>query len=149
MCCPSLLQGIFLIQGSNHCLLCLLHWQADSLPLCHLGSLFVANGDSGLVTMLFPTLETPWLIAIHALLFMGFPRQEYWNGLPFPSPGNLPHTGIEPVSPALHVDSLPTEPSERSIDTVSWSLGLAGLCAVLVSKQWWRPLLRYSQYPGD
>ena len=51
--------------------------------------------------MLFPTLETPWLIAIQALLSMGFPRQEYWNGLPFPSPGNLPDTGIEPVSPVL------------------------------------------------
>ena len=79
----------------------------------------VANGGSGLVAMLFPTLVTPWLIAIQAVRFMGFPKQEYWNGLPFPSPGNLPDTGTEPVSPALHMDSLPTEPSEKSIDTVS------------------------------
>ena len=44
---------------------------------------------------------------------MGFPRQEYWSGLPFPPPGDLPHPGTEPVSPAapaLQVDSLPTEP---------------------------------------
>jgi len=38
---------------------------------------------------------------------MGFPRQGYWNGLLFPSPGGLPHPGIEPTSPASQVDSLP------------------------------------------
>ena len=38
---------------------------------------------------------------------MGFPRQEYWSGLPFPSPGDLPNPEIEPLSPALHADSLP------------------------------------------
>ena len=41
---------------------------------------------------------------------MGFSRQEYWSGLPFPSPGNLPHPEIEPGSPALPADSLPSEP---------------------------------------
>ena len=40
---------------------------------------------------------------------MGFSRQEYWNGLPFPTPGYLPNPGIEPRSPALQADSLPTE----------------------------------------
>ena len=44
---------------------------------------------------------TPWTVAHLALLSLGFLRQEYWNGLPFPSPGNLPGLGIEPVSPAL------------------------------------------------
>ena len=44
---------------------------------------------------------TPWTIAWPALLSMGFSRQEYWSGLPFPSPGKLPDAGIEPVSPAL------------------------------------------------
>ena len=44
-----------------------------------------------------------------APLSMGFSRQEYWSGLPFPSPGDLPHPGIEPRSPVLHADSLPTE----------------------------------------
>ena len=42
---------------------------------------------------------TPWAVACHAPLFVGFPRQEYWSGLPFPSPGDLPNPGIEPKSP--------------------------------------------------
>ena len=42
-------------------------------------------------------------------LSMGFSRQEYWSGLPFPSPGDLPDPGVEPESPALQADSLPTE----------------------------------------
>jgi len=46
-------------------------------------------------------------IAHHAPLTMGFFRQEYWNGLSFPPPGDLPDPGIEPVSPVLQVDSLP------------------------------------------
>ena len=41
---------------------------------------------------------------------MGFSRQEYWSGLPFPSPGDLPDPGIEPWSPSLQADSLPSEP---------------------------------------
>ena len=44
---------------------------------------------------------------------MGFPRQEYWSGLPFPYPGDLPHPGTETESPALQVDSLSTEPPEK------------------------------------
>ena len=44
---------------------------------------------------------------------MGFPRQEYWSGLPFPFPGDLPNTGIKPRSPALQVDSLPAEPEGK------------------------------------
>ena len=44
---------------------------------------------------------TPWAVAYQALLSMGFSRQEYWSGLPFPSPGDLPNPGIEPGSPAL------------------------------------------------
>ena len=44
---------------------------------------------------------TPWTVAHQAPLFMGFPRQEYWSGLPFPSAGDLPNSGIEPESPAL------------------------------------------------
>ena len=44
-------------------------------------------------------------------LSMGFSRQEYWNGLPFPSPWDLPNPGIEPRSPALQADSIPTEPT--------------------------------------
>ena len=45
--------------------------------------------------------EIPWTVACQASLSVGFSRQEYWSGLPFPSPGDLPESGIEPVSPAL------------------------------------------------
>ena len=54
-------------------------------------------------------------IAHQALLSMGFSRQEYWSGLPFPSPGDLPNLGIEPGSPALQADSLPSEPPGKPI----------------------------------
>ena len=57
---------------------------------------------------------TPWTIAYKAPLSMEFSRQEYWNGLPFPSPGDLPDPGIEPGSPALQADALPSEPPEKS-----------------------------------
>ena len=50
---------------------------------------------------------TPWTVARQAPLSMGFSRQEFWSGLPFPSPGDLPDEGIEPASPALQADSLP------------------------------------------
>ena len=63
----------------------------------------------GLVTKLCPTFVTPWTVACQAPLSMGFPRQAYWSGLPYPSPGDLPDPGIELRSPALQVDSLLTE----------------------------------------
>ena len=53
---------------------------------------------------------TPWTVACQAALSMGFSWQEYWSGLPCPSPGDLPDPGIEPESPAalaLQTDSLP------------------------------------------
>jgi len=53
---------------------------------------------------------TPGTVAHQAPLSMGFPRQEYWSGLSFPSPGDLPHTGIEPASPALAGGFFTTEP---------------------------------------
>ena len=49
---------------------------------------------------------TPWTVARQAPLSMEFSRQEYWSGVPFPSPGDLSNPGIEPVSPASQVDSL-------------------------------------------
>ena len=50
--------------------------------------------------------ETPWTVARQTPLSMGFPTQEYCSGLPFPSPGDLPNPGIEPVSPEFQADSL-------------------------------------------
>ena len=53
---------------------------------------------------------TPWTVAYQAPPSMGFSRQEYWSGVPFPSPGDLPDPGIEPGSPALQADALTSEP---------------------------------------
>ena len=53
---------------------------------------------------------TSWTVAHQAPLSMGFSRQEYWSGLSFPSPGDLPNPGIKPWSPVLQVDSWPSEP---------------------------------------
>ena len=53
---------------------------------------------------------TTWTVAYEAFPSMGFSRQEYWSGLPFPSPGDLPDPGIEPGSPALEADALTFEP---------------------------------------
>ena len=57
----------------------------------------------------------PWTVAYQAPLSMGFSRQEYWSGLPFPSPGDLPDPGIEPRSPALEADALTSEPPVKPI----------------------------------
>ena len=62
-----------------------------------------------LITQLCLTLVIPWTVAHQAPLSMVFPRQEYWSGLPFPSPGNFPNPGIKPRSPALLADSLLSE----------------------------------------
>ena len=58
-------------------------------------------------------LVIPWTVAHQAPLSMEFSRQEFWSGLPFPSPGDLPYPGTEPMSPALQADSLSSEPPEK------------------------------------
>ena len=55
-------------------------------------------------------LATPWTVAYQPPPSMGFSRQEYWSGFPFPSPGDLPNPGIEPGSPAFQADALTSEP---------------------------------------
>ena len=57
---------------------------------------------------------TPWTLAHQVLLSIGYSRQEYWSGLPCPFLGHLPDPGMEPRSPALQVDSLPSEPPGKS-----------------------------------
>ena len=57
-----------------------------------------------------PTLCDPWTVAHRAPPSMGFSRQEYWSGSPFPSPGDLPDPGIEPGSPTLQADTLTSAP---------------------------------------
>ena len=65
---------------------------------------------SGSVVWLF---ATPWTVVYKAPLSMEFSMQEYWSGLPFPSPGDFPDPGIKPGSPILQADSLPSEPWGR------------------------------------
>ena len=65
----------------------------------------------------------PWTVAHQAPLSMGFFRQEYWNGLPFPSPGDLSDPGIQPGSPALHADFLLSEPPGKPITIATTQKG--------------------------
>ena len=67
----------------------------------------------GLVAQLHLTLGTPWTTAHKAPLSMGSSGQEYWSGLSFPSPGDLPDPGMEPMSPALQAYSLLSETSGK------------------------------------
>ena len=74
---------------------------------------------------------TPWTVAYQAPLSMGFSRQEYWSGLPFPSPGDLSDPGTEPRSSTLQADALPSEPPEYTmrnarLDEVQAGLKIAG-----------------------
>ena len=62
------------------------------------------GGGGGSVTKLYPTQAAPRTVACKAPLSMGFSRQEYWSGLPIPSPGDLPDLGVKPGSPALQAD---------------------------------------------
>ena len=57
-------------------------------------------------SVVFNSFVTPWTVACQAPLSMEFSRQEYWSGLPVPSPGDLPSPGMEPRSPAWQADSL-------------------------------------------
>ena len=74
---------------------------------------------------LFATL---WTVAYQAPPSMGFSRQECWSGLPFPSPGDLPNPGIEPGSPALQADALPSEPPGKpnriTVDPIRYHLSV-------------------------
>jgi len=112
--CHFFLQEIFLAQGWN---LGLLHCRQIRYQLSYQGSVQVwvrvslsALPNSLQSHGLQPTrLLCPWTAAHQAPLSMGFSRQECWSGLPFPSPRDIPGPGMEPGSPALQADSLPSE----------------------------------------
>ena len=89
---------------------------------------------------LFATL---WTVAYQAPPSMGFSRSEYWSGLPFPSPGDLPDPKIEPGSPALQVDSLLPEPVGKSKNTRVGSLSLLQGNFLTQESNW--GLLHYKQ----
>ena len=96
---------------------------------------------------------TPWTVACQAPLFMGFSRQEYWNGWLFPSPGDLPNPGIKPRSPTLQADSLLPEQPEKLKNT-----GVGSLSLLQGNFQTWesnwvivhcRQMLYQLSYPGS
>ena len=62
----------------------------------------------------------PWTVAYQALSSMGFSSQEYWSGLPFPSPEDLPDSAMEPGSPAFRTDALPSEPPGKQSKSCPW-----------------------------
>ena len=97
-------------------------WMVFKERVTHLRTIWVKipstyGGDGFSLQVMSDPFVTPWtvgvtncrrLVVVHQPpLSMGFPRQEYWNGLLFPSPGDLPDPGIKPTSPALQADSLP------------------------------------------
>ena len=93
-----LIEVYFLLQekcleasGTRMCIMSLVNWKWKSLSR-------------------IPLFATLWTIVSQAPLSMGLSRQEYWSGLPCPSPGNLPNPGVEPKSSALQADFLPPEP---------------------------------------
>ena len=71
------------------------------------------------LAQLCPTLCDLWTVAHQAPLSMGFSRQEYWSGLPFPSPGDLPDPGIEPSSPTLQADALTSAPPGKPLQRIA------------------------------
>jgi len=79
---------------------------------------------------------TPWTVAYQASLSMGFSRQEYWSGLPFPSPGDLPDPGIEPGSPTLEADTLTSEPPGKPTLIAAVPLGYTPLVIFAMSLLW-------------
>ena len=110
-----LLQGIFPTQGSN---MGLLHCKQILCHLSHQG-----NTVQSLVTQSWLT-ATSWTLAHQAPLSMEFSRQECCSGLPCLPPGDLPNPGIEPSSPTLQADSLPSEPPGKPKNTGVGSLSL-------------------------
>ena len=87
--------------------------------LCGFANLGVLKATYQKVKSLSPVrfFATPWTVACLAPPSMGFSSQEYWSGLPFPSPGDLPGPGFEPGSPTLQADSLPSELPGKSLLT--------------------------------
>ena len=95
----NLYYSFLLVYTARPYFLCFFFLLANGLCVCVCAQLL----------QLCPTLCDPWTVACQVPLFMEFSRQEYYSGQPFPSPWDFPDTVIKPRSPALQVDSLPSE----------------------------------------
>ena len=112
----SIIFLVIAVSGAKFCLSPPYKFLCWSLtPSASAITLFVNESESE-VAQWCPTLCDPMDSSLYqAPLSMGFSRQEYWSGLPFPSPGNLPDPGIKLRSPALYTDALPSEPPGKSL----------------------------------
>ena len=94
-----------------------LNW-TESLPKPMISTNVMTSIEVKLISRVW-LFVTPWTLSYQAPLSMGFLRQEYWSGLLFPSPGDLPNPGIEPWSPALQADALPSEPQGKPMTSMA------------------------------
>ena len=85
----------------------------------------------------FVTAWTAWTVASQVPLFLGFPRQEYWSGLLYSSPENLPNPGIEPMSVELHwhVGSLPAKPQGKQAKDIGQVTLTSSVCRIVLEKR--------------
>ena len=91
-----------------------------------------------------PLFATPWTTQS-----MEFSRPEHWSGQPFPSPGDLPDSGMEPRSPTLQADSLPAKPQEKSKNTGVGSLALLQGIFPPQESNWGPPALQADSLPTE
>ena len=103
-----------------------------SFPVLYSRTWLFIQSESGKLLSHVRLFATPWTVTHQAPPSMGFSRQEHWNGLPFPSPGDLPNPGIEPRSPALQAEALTSEPPEYNQRLGKYHWGITG---VLLSLQ--------------
>ena len=94
-------------------------WPSDQTQVsCTAGRFFIIlkSESESEVAQSCPTLCDPWTVAHQAPPSIGFSRQEYWSGLPFPSPGHVPDTGIEPRSSTLQAAALTSAPPGKPLN---------------------------------
>ena len=96
--------------------------QTDTLPSSHQGHPKISISSVQSLSRV-RLLVTPWTVALQAPLSVGFSGQEYWSGLPFPPPEDLPGPGIKPGSPASQADSSPSEPQGSPLASHQCLLG--------------------------
>ena len=111
--------------GTDRCVFVYLHGHVklSQTSQCFIHIFWSIQSESE-VTQSCLTLCDPWTVAHQAPSSMGFSRQEYWSGLPFPSPGDLPDPGIEPRSPTLQADALTSAPPGKPLNIRIQSLEL-------------------------